>query len=55
LLPELQGHNQWLQVMIAPPGHFITGLMQLAMMATAERHSELITDFETEGPGLGKA
>jgi hypothetical protein len=41
--------------MIAPPGHFITGLVQLAMMATAERHGEHITDFETEGSGLGKA
>ena len=25
------------------------------MVTTAERHGELITDFETEGSGLGKA
>ena len=25
------------------------------MVTTAERHGELVTDFETEGSGLGKA
>jgi hypothetical protein len=29
--------------------------MQLPMVATAERHGELIADFETQGSGLSKA
>ena len=37
-----------------PPGHFIAGLMQLPMMAAAERHRELIADFEAEGSRLRK-
>ena len=28
--------------------------MQLAMMTAAERHGELVADFETERSGLGK-
>ena len=28
--------------------------MQLPMMATAERHGELIADLEAQGSGLGK-
>ena len=28
--------------------------MQLPMMAAAERHGELIADFEAQGSGLGK-
>jgi hypothetical protein len=29
--------------------------MQLPVMAAAQRHGELIADFETDGSGLGKA
>jgi hypothetical protein len=29
--------------------------MQLAMVTTAERYGEFVTDFETKGSGLGKA
>lgn len=32
----------------------IADLMQLPMMPAAERHRELIADFETDCPGLGK-
>jgi hypothetical protein len=28
--------------------------MQLPMMPAAERYSELVADFETQGSGLGK-
>src|SRR5262245_55119951 len=38
-----------------PPSDFIAGLMQLSMMPTAERHGELIADFETDGSRLCKA
>ena len=37
-----------------PPGLLIAGLMQLPVMPAAERHRELIADFETDCPGLGK-
>jgi hypothetical protein len=29
--------------------------MQLPMMAAAERHGELVADFQTNRPGLGKS
>ena len=35
--------------------HFVSGLMQLSMMATAERHRELIADFDTQSSRLCKA
>ena len=39
---------------VLPPDHFITGLMQLPMVAPTERHGELVAHFETQGSGLGK-
>ena len=41
--------------MIAPPGNFIAGLVQLPMMTAAERHSEFVADFEAERSGLSKS
>ena len=38
-----------------PPRLLIASLMQLSMMPTAERHGELIADFETDRPWLRKA
>ena len=40
--------------MIAPPGDFIAGLVQLAVMPAAERDGELVADLEAQGSGLGK-
>jgi hypothetical protein len=37
-----------------PPRAFIAGLVQLPMMAAAQRHREFITDFEANGSGLCK-
>jgi hypothetical protein len=33
---------------------FVAGLVQLSVMATAERNCELVTHFQSEGSGLGK-
>ena len=53
--PQVLGGLHWFDPQIRPPGHLIAGPMQLPMMPAAERYSELVTDFETEGPELGKA
>ena len=37
-----------------PPCNFVTGLMQLPMMAAAERYRKLVTDFEAYRSGLRK-
>ena len=39
---------------VFPPCNFVTGLMQLAMMAAAERYCKFITDFEAYRSGLRK-
>ena len=54
LLPELLGDWQGIDFQILPPGYFIAGLMQLAMMTAAERHRELVADFEAECSWLRK-
>ena len=52
--PQVLGGLHWLDPQICPPGHFITGLMQLPMVTAAEGYGELVTDFETQGSGLRK-
>ena len=54
LLPKPLGNWQGIDVEAIPPSHFITGLMQLPMMTAAERNSEFVADFETQGSGLRK-
>ena len=54
LLPKPLGDFEGIYLQILPPGHFIAGLMKLPMMTAAERHGELIADFETQGSWLGK-
>ena len=54
LVPKLFGDLQRLDFEVFPPVHFIAGLMQLSVMTAAERNSELVADFETNGPGLGE-
>ena len=54
LLPQSLGDWQGIDFQIFPPDHFIAGLMQLPMMATAERYGELVADFEAECPRLRK-
>ncbi len=55
LLPESLGGFQRLDVAFLPPGEFVPGLVQLAVMPPAERHGELVADLETNGSRLGKA
>ena len=54
LLPKLLGDGQGIDFQALPPDHFITSLMQLPMMASAQRHCELVADFETQRSRLGK-
>ena len=54
-LPKPLGNLQRINMQVRPPGSFITRLMQLPMVAAAERHGEFIADFATQGSGLGKA
>lgn len=55
LLPEFLGSFERIDFLGLPPGFFIAGLMQLAMMAAAERHGELIAHLHADGAGLRKA
>ena len=52
LFPKPLGDSSALILRFFPPGSFITGLVQLPMMAAAKRHGELITDFEAQGSRL---
>jgi hypothetical protein len=40
---------------VLPLGWFVAGLMQLSVMATAERHGEFGTDFKAYGSWLSQA
>ena len=55
LSPQLFGDLERLDLSLVPPGDLVAGLMQLAMMATAEGNGELIADLETKGARLGEA
>jgi hypothetical protein len=46
LFPKPLGDLQRFEIELLPPSHFVAGLMQLPMMAAAERDSELVADFE---------
>src|SRR5436190_9389722 len=52
LIPQLVSNGLRLDPELRPPSHFIAGSMELAMMAAAERHRELITGLDAEAPGL---
>ena len=54
LLPKPLGDLQWFDLEALPPSDFVAGLMQLPMMAAAERHRELVADFHPQRSGLGK-
>src|SRR5262245_22915457 len=53
-LPETFRDLQGIHPLAFPPCTFIAGLVQLSMMPPAERHGELITHLEADGPRLGK-
>jgi hypothetical protein len=54
LFPQPLGDRERVDIDALPPGHLIASLMQLPMMTAAERHGELIADFETQRSGLRK-
>jgi hypothetical protein len=54
LLPESSSDFQRIDLQVLPPGNLAAGLMELAMMATTERHGELVTDLEPDRPRLRK-
>ena len=45
LFPKLPGAWKGIDVESLPPISFIAGLMELPMVATAERHGKLIANF----------
>jgi hypothetical protein len=53
-LPEPLGNWQGIDLEPLSPGDFITGLMQLPMMAATKRNGELVADFQAQRPWLGK-
>jgi hypothetical protein len=55
LLPEIEGDLKRVKIETLPECDFIAGLMQLAMVAAAERHRKLVTDFAAQGAELGKS
>jgi hypothetical protein len=38
-----------------PPGEFVSGVVELAVMLSTQRHHELVTGFQAEPSGLCKA
>jgi hypothetical protein len=54
LLPELSGDFQSIDFLTFPPGDFVAGLVQLAMMTAAERYGELVADLHADGARLCK-
>ena len=55
LLPKTLGRFERVDLEIGPPGFFIKCLVQLPVMAAAERHGELIADFEAKRARLRKS
>src|SRR3974390_2067840 len=55
LLPDSLRNLEWLDIELLPPGGLIAGLMQLAVMTSAERNGEFIAHLQPDGSGLGEA
>jgi hypothetical protein len=54
LFPKSLSDVEYIDLEALPPDHFIACLMQLTVMAAAERNGELVADFETKRSGLRK-
>ena len=52
--PKTSGNLQDIHPLAFPPRALIAGLVQLPMMAAAQRHGEFIAHLEANGSGLGK-
>ena len=55
LLPQLPRDAQRVDFKFIPPGHFISGLVQLPMMAAAERDGKLVAHLDAERARLCEA
>src|ERR1019366_10544298 len=55
VLPEPARNRQRIDLGLLPPRGLVTMTVQLAMMDTAHRDSELVADFAPERAWLGKA
>ena len=53
--PKTSRDLQRLDLLSRPPDFLVTGLMKLAVMAPAKRHSELITNLEADRLRLRKS
>jgi hypothetical protein len=53
--PKRVGDLKRIDVETFPPSDLIAGLMQLPMMAAAERDGELVTDFHAQSSRLSEA
>jgi hypothetical protein len=54
LLPKLPGKAKGVDLEAFPPRSFVAGLMERAVVAPAERHGELVADFDSECARLRK-
>jgi hypothetical protein len=55
LLPKILSGRQRIDLEVFPPGDFVTGLMQLPVMASAKRYCEFIADFHANAARLRKS
>ena len=55
LLPKPLRDFHRFDFVVLPPSHFVAGLVQLPVMPTAERHGELIADFQANAARLRKS
>jgi hypothetical protein len=53
--PEGSGGDHRVGTDFLPPGRFVTKAMELAVMASAKRNRELVTDLAAQRPVLRKA
>ena len=53
-LPKTSRNLEGIHPPTVPPGALIAGLVQLPMMAAAQRYREIITHLEANGSGLCK-
>ena len=55
ILPKLHSNLHRIDLEIVPPSLFVSNSMNFSVMSAAERHSEFITNLETDCPRLRKA
>jgi hypothetical protein len=53
--PECRSHERRIHAGFQPPTRLVAATMSLPMMSSAQRDGELIADFASKGPALGKS